>query len=146
MNFYARSGLLRECIGEFLTDISGPVDIRLEADGFLGGPDGGEHGRKDGIAILKGDDPVSFPQGRPEQLAHRSSELGICDRVQRNDPVLDLFLTRGEVEDQNDEDSGPDNQTYDQALPRFPHHATAEQPSNRHAAVVLITERETSQV
>jgi hypothetical protein len=94
---HAGAGAGGEGVGELLADVTRPVDVGFEGDGFQGAVDGGEHGREDGVAVEELGDGVAREQLGAEEDADGSGKLGVVDAVGGDDGMLHLALAALEV-------------------------------------------------
>ena len=97
MGRHSRAGPLGEGIGESLSDLSRPEDVALEVDASFRRADRIEHCWKRLVSIEKCGDAVPAHNRWAEQVAERSSELGVTGGVAMRDRVLDRFVGAGEV-------------------------------------------------
>jgi hypothetical protein len=96
----AGSGAFRQGVGELLADLAGPVDVGLKGDGFGGGLDRAQHGRKDLVAVEQLGRLVAAGDARPQQAAHGAVELRVGHAVLARQLLPDFFLSCRKVERQ----------------------------------------------
>lgn len=87
-------------LAELAADLARPVDIGLEGDGALRAADGGQHLREDLATVVQHLDLVAGQDRRTQQYRHLAFELRVGHVVAVARDVLELFLRRGEVEQQ----------------------------------------------
>ena len=76
----ARRALRGQRLRELPSDISGPVDVRLDGDRKLGARDRLEHGRIESVAVVQDIEAVTWRERDPRCARHRREEFFVGDR------------------------------------------------------------------